>query len=90
MSFTQQAGGGMERLFYSFKDSGTATQYDPTDPYSYEQFIHSLINDCRDYENSVLAKYRDEAQKFYGECPGHGGSALAETSRFRPIPTLHL
>src|SRR5579864_6798789 len=79
MSYTQQASGGMERLFYSFKDSGTATQYDPADPESYAQFIQSLISDCRDYENSVLAKYRDEAQKYYyGMLPSLGGRILYE------------
>jgi len=55
----------MERIFATFKDSGTATAYDPGDPESYEQFIHSLISDALDYENSVLAPDRDEAQKYY-------------------------
>jgi hypothetical protein len=81
MSYTQQAAGGMERLFYTFKDSGSATQYDPADPESYEQFIQSLINDTRDYENSVLAKYRDEAQKYYyGMLPSIDGAMPEETS----------
>ena len=79
----------MERLFYSFKDSGTATQYDPADPESYAQFIDSLINDCRDYENSVLAKYRDEAQKFYyGMLPSMGGQPPEETSSVLTDPSL--
>jgi hypothetical protein len=90
MSYTQQAAGGMERLFYTFKDSGTATQYDPTDPESYEQFIQSLINDTRDYENSVLAKYRDEAQKYYyGMLPSIDGNLPSEeTSSILTDPTL--
>lgn len=56
----------IERLF-TFKDSstGTPTSYDPGDPDSYAQFIHALITDSRDYENSVLAPKRDEAQKYY-------------------------
>lgn len=90
MSYTQQASGGMERLFYSFKDSGTAGQYDPTDPESYAQFIQSLINDTRDYENSVLAKYRDEAQKYYyGMLPSIGGNIpYEETSSILTDPNL--
>ena len=56
----------IERLF-TFKDSstGTPTSYDPGDPDSYRQFIHAMITDSRDYENSVLAPKRDEAQKYY-------------------------
>jgi hypothetical protein len=90
MSYTQQASGGMERLFYSFKDSGTATQYDPQDPESYAQFIQSLISDCRDYENSVLAKYRDEAQKYYyGMLPSLGANLPSEeTSSILQDPNL--
>ena len=55
----------MERLFATFKEGGTPTSYDPGDPNSYIQFIHALITDARDYENSVLAADRDRAQKFY-------------------------
>src|SRR5215469_3331725 len=55
----------MERLFATFKEGGTPTSYDPGDPNSYIQFIHALITDARDYENSVLAADRDRAQKYY-------------------------
>lgn len=55
----------MERLFATFKEGGTPTSYDPGDPNSLTQFVHALITDARDYENSVLAPKRDEAQKFY-------------------------
>ena len=58
----------IERLF-TFKDgsspSETPNSYDPGDPETYKQFIHALITDSRDYENSVLAPKRDEAQKYY-------------------------
>jgi hypothetical protein len=56
----------IERLF-TFKDgsSGTPTSYDAGDPDSYRQFIHAMITDSKDYENSVLAPRRDEAQKYY-------------------------
>ena len=43
----------------------TPNSYDPGDPATYKQFIHALITDSRDYENSVLAPKRDEAQKYY-------------------------
>jgi len=66
----------LERLF-TFKDgSTTPNSYDPGDPDTYRQFIHALITDARDYENSVLAKTRDEAQKYYyGMLPSLGGMA---------------
>ena len=66
----------IERLF-TFKDSsGTPTSYDPGDPESYKQFIHAMITDSRDYENSVLAPKRDEAQKYYyGMLPSLTGAA---------------
>ena len=58
----------IERLF-TFKDgsspSETPNSFDPGDPETYKQFIHALITDSRDYENSVLAPKRDEAQKYY-------------------------
>jgi len=58
----------IERLF-TFKDgsspSETPNSYDPGDPETYKQFIHAMITDSRDYENSVLAPKRDEAQKYY-------------------------
>src|SRR3974390_145158 len=55
----------MERLFASFKEGGAPQSYDPGDPNPYAQFIHALIPDARDFENSVLAPKRDEAQKYY-------------------------
>jgi hypothetical protein len=56
----------LERLFASFKSSGTNTgTYDPDDPESYEQYIQSLISDSRDYESDTLAADRDYAQKYY-------------------------
>jgi len=54
----------IERLF-TFKDDSTPNSYDPGDPATYQQFVHALITDSRDYENSVLAPKRDEAQKYY-------------------------
>ena len=54
----------IDRLF-TFKDSETPNSYDPGDPDTYKQFIHAMITDSRDYENSVLAPKRDEAQKYY-------------------------
>ena len=57
----------MERIFASFKDSGgsNTSAYDPDDPDSYEQYLHAMITDARDYEGSVLASGRDYAQKYY-------------------------
>ena len=57
----------MERIFASFKDSGgsNTSSYDPGDPDSYEQYLHAMITDARDYEGSVLAAGRDYAQKYY-------------------------
>ena len=56
----------MERIFASFKDSGTNTGvYDPEDPESYAQYIHALITDAQDYESDTLAGDRDYAQKYY-------------------------
>ena len=54
----------IERIF-TFKEGGTPLSYDPGDPDTYRQFIHALITDSKDYENSVLAPKRDEAQKYY-------------------------
>jgi hypothetical protein len=65
----------IDRLF-TFKDSETPNSYDPGDPDTYKQFIDALITDSRDYENSVLAPKRDEAQKYYyGMLPSLGGMA---------------
>jgi hypothetical protein len=56
----------LERIFATFKEGGPADGgYDPGDPESYEPFIQALIRDSRDYEGSVLAPARDEAQKYY-------------------------
>jgi hypothetical protein len=57
----------MERIFASFKDSGgsNTSAYDPNDPDSYNQFLHAMITDARDYEGTVLAANRDYAQKYY-------------------------
>jgi hypothetical protein len=56
----------LERLFASFKDSGTNTGiYDPNDPESYEHYIQALISDSRAYESDTLAADRDYAQKYY-------------------------
>jgi hypothetical protein len=71
----------IERLF-TFKDDATPNSYDPGDPATYHQFIHALITDARDYENSVLAPKRDEAQKYYyGMLPSlnPGGSPYSDT-----------
>ena len=56
---------GPLQRFFTFKEGGPPTSYDPGDPATYEYFIHALITDARDYENSVLAPKRDEAQKYY-------------------------
>ena len=64
----------MERIFATFKeDKGGAntSAYDPSDPQSYEQYIHAMISDARDYEGSVLAEERNESQAYYyGYLPG--------------------
>lgn len=65
---------GPERIFTFKGDGGTPNTYDPGDPDTYKQFIHAMITDSRDYENSVLAPKRDEAQKYYyGMLPNLGG-----------------
>jgi len=65
---------GVERIFTFKGDGGTPNTYDPGDPDTYKQFIHALITDSKDYENSVLAPKRDEAQKYYyGMLPNLGG-----------------
>jgi hypothetical protein len=69
----------IERLF-TFKDGDTPLSYDPGDPDTYKQFVHALITDARDYENSVLAPKRDEAQKYYyGMMPALAGSGYSDT-----------
>jgi hypothetical protein len=64
----------LERIFSSFKEDRPASSdgsYDPSDPESYENFVHTMIRDARDYEASFLAGDRDEAQNYYyGYLPG--------------------
>ena len=58
----------MERIFSSFKEDkggGSTAAYDPTDPDSYDQYIHAMITDSRDYEGSFLAGDRNQAQEYY-------------------------
>ena len=58
----------LERIFASFKEDkggGSTAAYDPTDPESYDQFIHAMITDSRDYEGSFLAGDRNQAQEYY-------------------------
>ena len=54
----------LERIF-ALQGRRPADAYDPADPATYEQFIHAIISDSRDYESSVLAPARDTAQKYY-------------------------
>lgn len=58
----------MERIFASFKEDkggGSTAAYDPTDPESYEEYIHAMIRDSRDYEGSFLAGDRNQSQEYY-------------------------
>ena len=55
----------LERIFSTFKEGGSGDTYDPSDPDSYEPYIQALIRDSRDYEGSVLAAKRNEAQCYY-------------------------
>ena len=72
--------GPVERIFTFKGDGGTPNTYDPGDPDTYRQFIHAMITDSRDYENSVLAPKRDEAQKYYyGMLPSMGGTGYSDT-----------
>ena len=57
--------GPLERIFTFKGDRSPQSAYDPTDPESYEQFIQALISDAKDYEDSILAPKRDEAQRYY-------------------------
>ena len=76
----------MERIFASFKDSGgsNTSSYSPDDPDSYNQYIHAMITDSRDYEGSVLAGDRDYSQKYYyGLLPtlsGDDGNPYSDTT----------
>jgi hypothetical protein len=66
----------LEQLFASFKSDkggGNSGSYDPNDADSYNSFIQAMISDARDYEGSVLAENRNDAQSyFYGYLPGLG------------------
>ena len=75
----------IEQLFASFKsDRPSTAAYDPHDPESYESFIHAMISDSRDYEGSVLAPDRNEAQAYYyGLRPGLSDSAGVDGSALR-------
>ena len=69
-----------ERIFAHQKDdrSGNATpgSYDPSDPETYESYIQDMIRDSVDYESSVLAGERNEAQEYYyGMLPRLDGSS---------------
>jgi hypothetical protein len=71
---------GVERIFTFKGDGGTPNTYDPGDPDTYRQFIHAMITDSRDYENSVLAPKRDEAQKYYyGMLPSMSLTGYSDT-----------
>ena len=68
-----------ERIFAHQKDdrSGNATpgSYDPSDPETYESYIQDMIRDSVDYESSILAGERNEAQEYYyGMLPRLDGS----------------
>ena len=69
-----------ERIFAHQKDdrSGNATpgSYDPGDPETYEAYIQDMIRDSVDYESSILAGERNEAQEYYyGMLPRLDGSS---------------
>jgi hypothetical protein len=55
----------LERIFSTFKEGGPAAGYDPADPDNYETYIEALIRDSIDYEGSILAAARNEAQLYY-------------------------
>src|SRR4029077_5360241 len=57
----------VEQLFAHFKDQRAAPNavYDPGDPESYESYLLSLMDDSQDYEDSILAGSRSEAQLYY-------------------------
>ena len=64
----------MERIFASFKadkGGGNSGSYDPSNPDSYNEYIQAMISDARDYEGTILAHSRNEAQSYYyGYLPG--------------------
>ena len=62
----------LERIFAHFKSdkSSAPSFYDPSDPESYQTYLQSMMEDCRDYENSVLAGDRSAAELlYYGYSP---------------------
>ena len=74
----------MERIFAGFKEdrgaSSTPGSYDPGDPETYETYIKAMISDSVDYESSILAGERNQAQEYYyGMLPRLGGSNDAQS-----------
>ena len=57
----------VEQLFAHFKDqhAPATALYDPSDPESYEAYLQSMMDDSVDYEDSILAGDRSEAQLYY-------------------------
>ena len=57
----------VEQLFAHFKDQRDAPNavYDPGDPASYEAYLQSMMDNSEDYEDSILAAGRSEAQLYY-------------------------
>ena len=56
----------IEQLFASFKSSPQNVRgFDPSDPDNYDYFVQAMIADSRDYEDSTLARQREEAQAYY-------------------------
>ena len=57
----------VEQLFAHFRDQKSQPNaiYDPSDPESYEAYLFSLMDDSQDYEDSILAGSRSEAQLYY-------------------------
>ena len=69
----------MERIFAHFKDdtARATASYDPNDPDSYDNYVRSMMSDSVDYEQSILAGDRGEAQLYYyGYEPSIGLQAL--------------
>ena len=74
----------MERIFANFKEdrgaNSTPGSYDPGDPETYETYIKAMISDSVDYELSILAGERNQAQEYYyGMLPRLGGSNDAQS-----------
>ena len=75
----------MERIFANSKSDGNANatpgSYDPGDPDSYQSYIQAMINDSFDYESTILAGERNEAQEYYyGMLPRLGGGGANDRS----------